>query len=216
MYAFMLPKIYPFDAGGAERDSCCHELVTLAECGKHGATMDRIGMNVQEADLRPDRLGESSDRVVGVAALAHVGDHDEAHGVTVVAMTDYGYTVEVPAGYDEAVIKSRLAFKAEGFSIISEMHVGGLLGPEAGEERQYLIMGVWNGNVGERAVGEDMRVAVHLPCNLVIQETGTSAMVAALDPAEDTEEADDHGRAVAGSARSALARALGRIGATDA
>ena len=58
-------------------------------------------------------------------------------------MTDYGYSVEVLDGYDEAVVRTRLALRAEGFSILTEMHVGGLLGPEGGNERQYLIMGAW-------------------------------------------------------------------------
>ena len=44
-------------------------------------------------------------------------------------MSDYGYAVEVDEGYDEAVVRARLALKAEGFSIITEMHVGGSWGP---------------------------------------------------------------------------------------
>ena len=122
-------------------------------------------------------------------------------------MTDYGYAVEVPEGYDEAVIRTRLALRAEGFSIFSEMHVGGLISPEAGSERQYLIMGYWNQAVSEERIGSDLRTAVHLPCNLVVQERGAGAIVAALDPADTVEE----GGTPAGmtdAARTALARVL--------
>ena len=126
-------------------------------------------------------------------------------------MTEYGYTVEVPVAYDEAVIQARLAFRGEGFSILSEMHVGGMLGPEAGAERQYLIMGVWNAAVDEKAVGSDMRVAVHLPCNLVVQETGGSSLVAALDPGEDAAD-DPSTQEAAATARAALTRVLERVG----
>src|SRR5918993_425443 len=59
-------------------------------------------------------------------------------------MSEYGYSVEVPEGYDEAVLRARLALRGEGFSILSEMHVGGMLGPQTGSERQYLIMGVYD------------------------------------------------------------------------
>ena len=123
-------------------------------------------------------------------------------------MSDYGYTVEVPEGYDEAVIRTRLALKGEGFSIITEMHVGGMLGPAAGNERQYLIMGAWSLPVGKKAVGDELEVAVHMPCNVVVQETGTSAIVAALDPAESVEGADPETAGLADDARAALSRVL--------
>jgi uncharacterized protein (DUF302 family) len=127
-------------------------------------------------------------------------------------MTEYGYSVEVPLGYDEAVLQARLAFRGEGFSILSEMHVGGLLGPEAGEERQYLIMGVWNSALGDKAVAPDVRVAMHLPCNLVVQETGDTSIIAALDPA-DALEIPEHARdEVATAARDAITRVLQKVG----
>jgi uncharacterized protein (DUF302 family) len=129
-------------------------------------------------------------------------------------MSEVGYTVEVPQGYDEAVVRARLAFRGQGFSILSEMHVGGMLGPEAGDMRQYLIMGVWNSAVSDRAVDDrgDMRVAVHLPCNVVVQEISEGALVAALDPLDAVEAADDLSREIADEARDALQRALASIG----
>lgn len=126
-------------------------------------------------------------------------------------MSDYGYAVEVPEGYDEAVVRARLALKGEGFSIISEMHVGGLLGPEAGDERQYLIMGAWSPPAGHRGVDEDLQAAVHLPCNVVVQESGSSATVAALDPADDAESNDATVGRVVEAARDALNRVLLKV-----
>jgi uncharacterized protein (DUF302 family) len=87
--------------------------------------------------------------------------------------------------------------------------VGGLFGPEAGSERQYLFMGAWDSTVGRRNVGAEIDVAVHLPCNVVVQETGTSAIVAALDPAEALEGADVD--RAAEQAREALARVLSKV-----
>jgi uncharacterized protein (DUF302 family) len=126
-------------------------------------------------------------------------------------MSEYGYTVEVPEGYDEAVIRSRLALKGEGFSILTEMHVGGVLGPSSGSERQYLIMGAWSAPVAQRSVAEELEVAVHLPCNVVVQETGSSAIVAALDPADAIEGTDEQSQKISDVARQALGRALQRI-----
>lgn len=126
-------------------------------------------------------------------------------------MSDYGYAVEVPEGYDEAVVRARLALKGEGFSIISEMHVGGLLGPEAGDERQYLIMGAWSPPAGHRGIDEDLQAVVHLPCNVVVQESGSSATVAALDPADDVDYSDATSGQVIEAARDALNRVLVKV-----
>ena len=125
-------------------------------------------------------------------------------------MTEYGYTVEVPQGYDEAVIRTRLALKGEGFSILTESHVQGMLGPESGDERQYLIMGAWNTGMHEDQ-GTDVRVAINLPCNVVVQEQGTSAFVAALDPHDQVDPADERSVQIAIAARDALGRAFDRI-----
>ena len=127
------------------------------------------------------------------------------------AMAQLGYQVEVPAPYDEAVIRARLAFRSEGFSVLSEMHVGGMLGPEAGDKKQYLIMGVWNAAVDNKNVGEDMTVAVHLPCNLVVEDAGQASIVAALDPVDAIDAEGQIDPVVADSARAALARVLERV-----
>ena len=123
-------------------------------------------------------------------------------------MSEYGYTVEVPEGYDEAVLRARLAMKGEGFSIISEMHVGGMLGPDAGDKRQYLIMGMWNSALSQRQIDPQLKAAVHLPCNVVVQEVDEGAIVAALDPLDVVEGADEHTLASASVARDALERML--------
>jgi uncharacterized protein (DUF302 family) len=135
-------------------------------------------------------------------------------GVTVREMTEYGYTVEVPEGYDEAVIRTRLAMRGEGFSVLTEAHIGGMLGPEAGSERQYLIYGVWNSVVNTQDLGPGANIAVHLPCNIVIQEAGGSAVVAALDP-EDAVEPGGADPVLAREAREALGRVLQKVSSSS-
>jgi uncharacterized protein (DUF302 family) len=125
-------------------------------------------------------------------------------------MSEYGFAIEVPQGYDEAVIRARLALKGEGFSILTESHVGGMLGPEAGSERQYLIMGAWNTGLHQDQ-GSDVRVAINLPCNVVVQEQGSVAFVAALDPHDSIDPNDEASVRIADAARDALGRAFDRI-----
>jgi uncharacterized protein (DUF302 family) len=125
---------------------------------------------------------------------------------------DYGYSVEVAEGYDEAVTRARLALRAEGFSILTEAHVGEVLDPSMPHGRQYLIMSAWAPAMGHGDSVGGVQVAVHLPCNLVVQETGDSALVAALDPAADAPGRDATEESLASDAREALGRVLGRIG----
>jgi uncharacterized protein (DUF302 family) len=145
---------------------------------------------------------------------------------------DYGYSVEVTEGYDEAVIRARLALRAEGFSILTEAHVGEVLDPSVPYGRQYLIMSAWSPTVAHRDVAATpprgpaepapssrgpaepaprVEVAVHLPCNFVVQETGGSALVAALDPAEGSSGQGEGETELAMDAREALGRVLARI-----
>lgn len=125
-------------------------------------------------------------------------------------MAEYGYTVEVDEGYDEAVIRARVALKSEGFSILTESHVGGMLGPEAGGERQYLIMGAWDSGI-QRSPDPEVRIALNLPCNVVVQESGKRAFVAALDPLDQIDPSDPASVSAAENARDALGRAFVRI-----
>jgi uncharacterized protein (DUF302 family) len=125
-------------------------------------------------------------------------------------MSEYGFSVEVPDGYDEAVLRTRLAIKAEGFSILTEMHVGGMLGPEAGTERQYLIMGTYSSATSTKRIDPQIQVAVHLPCNFVVQEVAPNALVAALDPEETVDPTQTTPQLVE-EARAAVVRALNRV-----
>jgi uncharacterized protein (DUF302 family) len=129
---------------------------------------------------------------------------------TVRNVSDYGYAVEVAEGYDEAVLRARLALKGEGFSIITEMHVGGLLGPDSGEGRQYLFMGAW-AQASPDTLSDGLQVAVHIPCNVVVQEATNGAIVAALDPASEIDPSDDGFVRGSAAAREALERAFRRL-----
>ena len=124
---------------------------------------------------------------------------------------EYGFSVEVPEGYDEAVLRTRLALRGAGFSIITEAHVGGMLGPQSGSDRQYLIMGAYNVKTTPREIDEGVQAAVHVPCNIVVQESDGRAIVAALDPADDADPADAGQLGIAEGARTALKGVLEKV-----
>ena len=128
-------------------------------------------------------------------------------------MSEYGYTVEVPEGYDEAVTRTRIALRMEGFSILTEMHVGGMLqgaGEDFGDKRQYLIMATYAGAVSSKRIDSDIQVAVHLPCNFVVQEIPPVAVVAALDPEESVDVSQTTPELIE-QARAAVVRTLDKV-----
>ena len=121
---------------------------------------------------------------------------------------EYGIGVETPLVFEEAVSRTRLALRTEGFSILSEMAVPPSLGDGTG--RRHLFMGVWErllsvGNLG----GPGLDVGDHLPCNLVVFEEAGTTVVASLDPLEGLEGWEVPATATA--ARSALERVLEHV-----
>jgi uncharacterized protein (DUF302 family) len=100
--------------------------------------------------------------------------------------------------------------RAEGFSVVTEMHVGGLLEAAPGDERQYLIMAAWNTDAVQE-IDADIRAAVHLPCNVVVQELKEGAMVAALDPGETVVPGTDVPDVAVDLARGAITRMLQKV-----
>lgn len=126
-------------------------------------------------------------------------------------MADFGFTVEVPEGYDEAVLRTRLALRGAGFSIITEAHVGGMLGPQAGAERQYLIMGAYQARTIPKELDGGVKADMHVPCNVVVQEQDDSALVAALDPQDAVDPTNDTQMLTAQTARAALQDVLEKV-----
>ena len=126
-------------------------------------------------------------------------------------MAEYGFTVEVPEGYDEAVLRTRLALRGAGFSIITEAHVGGMLGPQAGADRQYLIMGAYQARTAPKELENGMKADVHVACNVVVHEQNGSALVAALDPQDDVDPTNDSQILTAQTARAALQGVLEKV-----
>ncbi len=94
--------------------------------------------------------------------------------------------VRTTLGFSQAVVRTRIALRAHGFSILSEMPAPAGIGEETG--RRHLFLGVWErlitaGNLG----GPGLDVGDHLPCNVVVYEQGESTVIAGLDPSEGME-----------------------------
>ena len=86
----------------------------------------------------------------------------------------YAHTITVSLPYEEAVIRTREALTGQGFGVLSEIDVRATfeakLGSDAGQSLgDYLILGVCNPALAQKALTADPDMGLLLPCNVVIR-----------------------------------------------
>ena len=86
----------------------------------------------------------------------------------------YAHTITVSLPYEEAVTRTRDALSGQGFGVLSEIDVRatleGKLGSDAGQSLgDYLILGVCNPALAQKALAADPDMGLLLPCNVVIR-----------------------------------------------
>lgn len=96
---------------------------------------------------------------------------------------EYGRTIEMTVGFDEAVPRVKEAFKEEGFGTLTEIDVRATLKEKIDREIEpYTILGTCNPNLASRALDVEREIGLLLPCNVVVTERDGKTLVQALDP----------------------------------
>ncbi|MCB5282233.1 MULTISPECIES: DUF302 domain-containing protein [unclassified Arthrobacter] len=101
----------------------------------------------------------------------------------------YAHTITVALPYEEAVRRTREALQGQGFGVLSEIDVRSTLEAKLGEESgqalgDYLILGVCNPALAQRALTAEPDMGLLLPCNVVIRR-GSDAdetVIQTIDP----------------------------------
>ena len=121
-------------------------------------------------------------------------------------MTGFTMSAEVPAAYDATVARVRSLLTDAGFGVLTEIDLAATLRAKLGVELPpKIILGACRPQLAHRALELDPRVAVMLPCNVVVTAAGEHTLVEAFDPAAMTSFSDAAGMdEVASDARARL------------
>ncbi|MHB1171994.1 MAG: DUF302 domain-containing protein [Lacisediminihabitans sp.] len=101
----------------------------------------------------------------------------------------YAHTVTVALPYEEAVQRTRELLAEQGFGVLSEINVRSTFETKLGVESaqalgDYVILGVCNPALAQRALTAEPDMGLLLPCNVVIRRgpDATVTVVQTIDP----------------------------------
>jgi uncharacterized protein (DUF302 family) len=91
-------------------------------------------------------------------------------------------TMQVP--FNTAIEKVIAALKEEGFGILTDIDVSSTLKTKLDVDwRPYRILGACNPKLAHRALQDEDKIGVMLPCNVILQELANGNVeVATIDP----------------------------------
>lgn len=98
---------------------------------------------------------------------------------------NYYYEKTVESTFDEAIEKVTEELKKEGFGVLTEIDVQDTLKQKLDVDfRKYKILGACNPAFAHKALQQENKIGLMLPCNVIVQELDNGKIeVAAVDPA---------------------------------
>ncbi len=126
----------------------------------------------------------------------------------------YYMAAKLRVPFDDAIARTEAALKTEGFGVISRIDIQQTLKSKIDVDfRPYTILGACNPGLAHEALQLEDKVGLMLPCNVIVQQSGSGEVeVAAIDPVASMQAIDNPAlHAVAGQGRDLLAEAVAAI-----
>jgi uncharacterized protein (DUF302 family) len=97
---------------------------------------------------------------------------------------EHALTAELHCSFDEALLRTTQALKAEGFGVLTDIDVRETLAEKLGVEvRHYRILGACNPPFAHAAIELNPLAGLMMPCNVAVYESGPERVtVAAVNP----------------------------------
>lgn len=116
-------------------------------------------------------------------------------------------TLELPL--DEAVTKVTEALAQQGFGILTEIDVQATMKRKLDADMPgYRILGACNPRMAFRALAQEDKIGLMLPCNVIVREAGEGTVeVAAVDPVASMQAVQNPGLAETAAEVQGLLRA---------
>lgn len=90
----------------------------------------------------------------------------------------YGYGKAVQRSFDEAVRDVVAALQQEGFGVLSDIDVAATLKKRIGSDMPpHRILGACNPPLAQRAIEAEPSIGLLLPCNVVVRQDQSGAVV---------------------------------------
>ncbi|WP_417622522.1 DUF302 domain-containing protein [Parasphingorhabdus sp.] len=105
----------------------------------------------------------------------------------------YYMAATMEADFDEAVARTEVALKHEGFGVLTRIDVQQTLKDKIDVDfRPYTILGACNPVLAHEALQLEDKVGTMLPCNIVVQQKGSGQVeVAAINPTASMQAIDN-------------------------
>lgn len=115
--------------------------------------------------------------------------------------------------FDHALTQVKDALKAEGFGVLTQIDMQSVFSEKLGKDiGSYVILGVCNPTIADRALDIEPQIGVLLPCNVVVRAAAAGTVVEALDPGVMTTLiGNEELQTVVDDARARLGSALNRM-----
>lgn len=146
--------------------------------------------------FRPDRDQGGAEvslyRPVRLSRASILRERTSDRTISGIFMTYY-FNTTLRTAFDDAVARTVLALKAEGFGIISDIDVQKTLHEKIGVAfRPYRILGACNPKLAHEALQLEDKIGTMLPCNVVVQAVADGNVeIAAIDPVASMQAVDN-------------------------